>query len=92
MTGLSKGVCISHAMLMHQVSDGESREDDIVLTFSSIYWISGIILLFGSAIKGYCRVVSTESFSCELMLNMIEEHRVWIDSIFVVYNAVFFSL
>lgn len=78
-------------MLMQQVADGESREDDIVLTFSSIYWISGIILLFGNAIKGYCRVVSTERFSCELMLNMIEEHRVWTDFI-VIYMYYFFIM
>lgn len=75
-TGLSKGVCLSHAILMHQMCESPVREDDVVLTFSSAYWISGIILLIGSAIKGFRRVITTDRFSCELMLNMIEEHRV----------------
>lgn len=61
---------------MHQSVDSMAHEDDIVLTFSTVYWISGLLLLICSAIKGYRRVITTERFTPELMLNMIEEHRV----------------
>lgn len=52
------------------------REDDTLLIFSSMYWISGLLFLIGSVIKGYCRVITTERVTPELMLNMVEEHRV----------------
>lgn len=77
-TGLPKGVCISHAILLNQCVGSAALEDDIILTFSTIYWISGLLMLVGSAIKGYCRVISTEGFSPELMLNIVKEHRVCI--------------
>ncbi|XP_055296968.1 probable 4-coumarate--CoA ligase 3 [Sitodiplosis mosellana] len=75
-TGLPKGVCLSHAIILHQSVNSFAREDDTLLTFSTIYWISGLLLMICSAIKGFCRIISTERFTPELMLNMIEEHRV----------------
>lgn len=70
------GVCISHAILLHQCVDSMAREDDIVLAFSTIYWISGLLLLLNMAIKGYCRLITTDGFTPELALEMIEEHQV----------------
>ncbi|XP_031627698.1 4-coumarate--CoA ligase 1-like [Contarinia nasturtii] len=75
-TGFPKGVCLSHAILMQQCVENMVREDDVVLTFSTIYWISGLLQLICSAIKGFRRIITTERFSVELMLDMIEEHRI----------------
>lgn len=69
-------MCISHANLLHQAAEVLSREDDVVLTFSTIYWISGVIVLLAGAIKGYQRIITTDTFSPELFLEMISEHRV----------------
>lgn len=52
------------------------REDDVVLAFSTIYWISGLLLLINMAVKGYCRLITTDCFSPELALEIIEEHKV----------------
>lgn len=73
---LFSGVCLSHAIILHQSIDNATQEDDILLTFSTINWISGLLLLIFSAIKGFRRIITTERFTPELMLNMIEEHRV----------------
>lgn len=62
--------------MSYQVTQTLLGHDDICLTFSSMYWISGILLLLASTINGTCRLITTEPFSIELMLDMIEEHRV----------------
>lgn len=88
MVFMSLGVCLSHAILMQQCIENIAREDDVVLTFSTIYWISGLLLLVCSAIKGFRRIITTERFSVELMLEMIEEHRVRAHSIFQFFKNI----
>lgn len=70
------GVCLSHATLLQQAIDIDFMEGDTLLFFSTIYWISGLLLTISSAIKGYCRVITTKSFCPELTLHIIQEHRV----------------
>lgn len=36
------------------------------------------MILIGNAIRGYCRLITTEPFSVDLLLDMIEEHHVCI--------------
>lgn len=70
------GVCLSHSALLTQAATLALRSDDMVLIFSSLYWISGTMLLISSAIKGFCRLITTESFSVDLFLDMVEAHPV----------------
>lgn len=89
------GVCLSHAILLHQVSEMGMRGDDVVLNFSTIYWISGLLIMICNAIKGFCRLMTTERFTPELVLGMIEEHRVsdhFVHQIFILEtNLCFFK-
>lgn len=70
------GVCLTHAALMHQAANLLSQSDDIFLIYSTTYWISGIVLLISSALRGFCRLITTEPFTADLMLDMIEAHQV----------------
>lgn len=53
-----------------------TKGDDVLLSFSTLYWISGILMYIIGGVRGSCRVITTESFTPELLLELIEEHRV----------------
>lgn len=50
--------------------------DDVYLIFSSLYWISGLAALFATTLRGATRLITTQPFSAELMLQMIERYKV----------------
>lgn len=61
---------------MHQAASLAFRSDDLLIIYSTTYWISGLVILISSAIKGFCRLITTEPFSADLFLHMIEAHPV----------------
>lgn len=74
---MSSGVCISHAVLnyaLHRVSF--VNFSDVLLCFSSLYWISGILSLIWGTRFGATRIITTESFSPELQLRFTEQYKV----------------
>ncbi|XP_037037635.1 4-coumarate--CoA ligase-like 7 [Bradysia coprophila] len=76
-TGLSKGVSITHAALLGQLSqDDVLYPTDIVLNFSQIFWIAGIRELLVATMNGATRIITTQSFTPELQLRLIEQYRV----------------
>lgn len=76
-TGLSKGVTLSHAQLLDKlIYLWDSDSDDTILCFSSLYWLSGLAILIHGIIKGATRIITTEEFSPELALKMIEKYKV----------------
>lgn len=75
-TGLSKGVCLSHASILDTTVCCEfGHSDDIMLCFSSLYWISGLIVLLTGALFGATRIITNQVFSPELYLRLIEKYR-----------------
>lgn len=75
-TGLSKGVCLSHASLLDTtVCCRFGNSDDIMLCFSSLYWISGLIVLLTGTLFGATRLITTQVFSPALYLRMIEQYK-----------------
>lgn len=76
-TGLSKGVTLSHAQLLDKMMYlWNSSSDDIMLCFSSLYWLSGLATLIHGVIKGATRIITTHQFSSELTIKMIEKYKV----------------
>lgn len=76
-TWLQKGVCLSHAALASFLESGNTiNSDDVILCFSPLFWISGVILLYTGTLKGAKRIITTESFSPELRIRMIENYKV----------------
>ncbi|KAL1396546.1 hypothetical protein pipiens_010458 [Culex pipiens pipiens] len=76
-TGKSKGVCLSHGLcIANMAAVWKCRESDRVLCLSSLYWISGIGTLLTATLAGATRVITTDRFSAEMMIDIIEQYRV----------------
>uniref|UniRef100_A0A182JVK1 Mediator of RNA polymerase II transcription subunit 24 n=1 Tax=Anopheles christyi TaxID=43041 RepID=A0A182JVK1_9DIPT len=76
-TGLSKGVCLSHAIcIAHTISQWKANDCERVLCFSSLYWVSGLGVLLNASIVGATRIITRESFSARLLIDLVEQYRV----------------
>lgn len=76
-TGLSKGVCVSHAQVVSQtLRFWPVDSSDTTFAFSSLYWISGIVTLLEGVVEGAIRIVTAEPFSPSYLLRLIEKHKV----------------
>lgn len=76
LLNIALGVCLTHSALMYQAAGLPLRSDDLLLIYSTMYWISGLVILISSALRNFCRVITTEPFTADLMLDMIEAHQV----------------
>lgn len=76
-TGLPKAICIPRELVLSEVSKlSTERVGEVVLCFSSLYWFSGISTLLHRTLQCVTRLITTESFSPELLLQLIEKYRV----------------
>lgn len=76
-TGLAKGVCMSHAAILDQMTRGfDVPADSVLLCFSTLYWLSGVVILLLGTMNLATRVITTEAFSPELLLRLIEQYKV----------------
>lgn len=79
------GVSLSHAALLATQANYEFvHSDDVLLCFSQLYWITGVITLIWGTLFGGTRVITTEPFSCELAFRLIPQY-----SVTFVLNAVY---
>lgn len=53
-----------------------NNSTDILLSFSSLYWLSGVYTLVRGTLTGATRIITTETFSPELYLRLIEKYKV----------------
>lgn len=51
-------------------------EDDIIMSFSSLYWLTGVIVLILGTFFRATRINSTEGFKPQLLLKIIEDYKV----------------
>lgn len=76
-TGLPKGVCLSHTQMIDQLQIYPKRSiSDVVLVFSSLYWISGMATTIHSALIGFKRVVTTQPFTPTSFFEIIENYQI----------------
>ncbi|XP_055594087.1 probable 4-coumarate--CoA ligase 1 [Uranotaenia lowii] len=76
-TGPSKGVCLSHSTCIANLGIFyECFPEDIVLSFSSLYWISGLGFLILATLTGATRVITRENFTSDLALELFEKYCV----------------
>lgn len=52
------------------------NSDDVILCYSSLYWITGLTFLLGGTLVGAKRIITTQSPSLELQFRMIEQYKV----------------
>lgn len=48
---------------------------DVMLCFSSLYWISGVVTLLAGTLCGATRIITSHGFSPELQLRLIEKYK-----------------
>ncbi|XP_055299806.1 probable 4-coumarate--CoA ligase 1 isoform X2 [Sitodiplosis mosellana] len=76
-TGPFKGVCLSHAMLLAEITAFDiCTSDDVLLSISSLQWISGHNTLLLGTLSGATRIITTESFSPSFLLRLINDYKV----------------
>lgn len=69
---------LSHAALLNgAVTFNISNSfTDVLLTFGSIFWISGLSMMVMGTLYGGARIITTAPFSPELQLYLIEKYKV----------------
>lgn len=82
------GVCLSHAMLLAEITAFDvCTSDDVLLSTSSLQWISGHNTLLLGTLSGATRIITTESFSPSLMLRLIGDYKATV-IISLAYNMI----
>lgn len=69
------GVSLSHAVLVRLMA-ADFSADNVIFSFSSLYWLSGLIMLLVGTLFGAKRIITTESYSPELFLSILENFKV----------------
>lgn len=71
------GICWSHAAFLDEMLKiTEIKYDDILLSFSSLYWFCGLYMLLKGTLNGATRITTAQEFTPELQLRLIEQYRV----------------
>lgn len=82
---LFPGVSLSHAAILDiQTRLEQIHSDDVLLNFSQLFWISGLMVLLWGTLHGATRLITTQKFSPELEFHLIEKYKATI-----VMNAVY---
>lgn len=50
--------------------------DDVLLCFSTLYWLSGVWALMRGTLFGATRIITTDDCTSEMILNFTEKYRV----------------
>lgn len=71
------GVCLSHASIVSHVGNLQLiNSNDIFFCTSSLHWITGLASLLMGTLNGSTRIITTEPFSVEMQLRIIETYKV----------------
>lgn len=75
-TGPAKGVAISHNLLAYQSTGFGLKYGGVYFSFSTLDWLTGTIALTTCLLHGVTRVITTQLFSPDLMVEIIKKHEV----------------
>ncbi|XP_005183356.1 2-succinylbenzoate--CoA ligase-like [Musca domestica] len=75
-TGTPKGVMCSHRALLNQKVCLTIKRDSVISTFSTMYWISGVLMMLSSLTSGCLRILTTRPFTTDYFLKLIESHQI----------------
>lgn len=68
---------MSHAALLDVVIQFDViGSSDILICFSSLYWLSGWAVLLLGMLNGATRIITTKSYAPELQLRLVEQYKV----------------
>lgn len=74
----STAACLSHAIILNSIAERfvPCNSNDVMLCFSPLHRFSGLATLFRGTLYGATRIISTEHFTPDLQLSLIEKHKV----------------
>lgn len=76
-TGKPKGVCLSHSNCITNVTNlSQNYSSDVMLCFSSLYWLSGMFFLLIGTTIGATRIITRDVFNPVLALEIIQKFKV----------------
>lgn len=76
-TGKPKGVCLSHSNCIANVTNlSQNYSSDVMLCFSSLYWLSGMFFLLIGTTIGATRIITRDVFNPALALEIIQKFKV----------------
>ncbi|XP_053668453.1 probable 4-coumarate--CoA ligase 1 [Anopheles marshallii] len=76
-TGLPKAVRISHAQLIQPYQRvSQLDQNDTILCFSTLYWISGLQMLMTGVLNGIRRIITTQPATSELAIQLCNRYDV----------------
>lgn len=75
-TGLPKGVCLSHALLIESDTFATELNAGPIFNFSPLFWATGMFATLTSLYFSRARVITSKPFSEELLISIINEHQV----------------
>lgn len=64
------------ALLDHLTRDFDISTNSVLVCFSSLYWASGVMMLLLGILSSATRIITTEAYSPELLLHLIEQYKV----------------
>ncbi|XP_065091269.1 probable 4-coumarate--CoA ligase 1 [Ochlerotatus camptorhynchus] len=74
-TGMPKGICLSHANIIHQNAlICLTHQFKTAFWFSSLYWVSGLLQLIQGPFNNSTRYISTRRFSPEAFFEIVEQY------------------
>lgn len=77
MTGANKGVCLSHADILSNVKLINFPDSFCLLTFSPIYWSTGLLSIIIVAFRPTdSKILTTQPFSVELLVHIVKKYNV----------------
>lgn len=74
------GICLTHAALCSEFNAANIRmfANGIIFNPCPLYWISGLFTILVGTVSGTTRIITTEKFSAEMQLRLINDYRVTI--------------
>uniref|UniRef100_A0A1I8QCK5 AMP-dependent synthetase/ligase domain-containing protein n=1 Tax=Stomoxys calcitrans TaxID=35570 RepID=A0A1I8QCK5_STOCA len=75
-TGSPKGSMGSHETLLHSNCYATATIDSVLLSFSTMYWASGLLNLFSSLLNSTLRIVPDKPYSPEYFLYLVKRYQV----------------
>ena len=74
-TGLSKGICLSHAHLIEVNASLVNLFGGSILYFTSLYWLSGVLCLLRAIFDGFSVITTTSKYSANTCIDIIEKYK-----------------
>lgn len=77
MSHFASGISISHAATLdHTTKISEVFFDDVMFSFSQLFWLVGYHFLLMSTLHGSTRIITTQDYSAELQLRLIKKYQI----------------